>query len=356
MVDVPTFCFDTDEKVRHALKLIQDEPLVQKHCLYRDLSSLMFNWWLQGKASATREKPDVIYERYSLFGNAGLYISQELGVPFMLEVNAPLRAEQEGHHAFTLTRTAEAIERQVLRSADTVIAVSGWLSEWMVKEGLRSQGIHVIPNGISEAVFGRPRSGEAVRTRLNLTGKRVIGYIGSFQQWHDIGGLVTAFKELLNSDEEVRLLLVGHGEMRTAVESPLIAEGLAQKAVFAGHVPYEDVPEYISAMDVPAVPYGHISDFYFSPIKLFECMASGRPTLAASIGQIQEIVEHGKTGWLYRPGDSRDLLQGIRTLLYDSELSSAIGAAGRAKILTSHTWRNVAGQIVGLARELLDRR
>jgi glycosyltransferase involved in cell wall biosynthesis len=129
--------------------------------------------------------------------------------------------------------------------------------------------------------------------------------------------------------------------------------GLADTVVFTGSVPHEQVPQYVAAMDVATVPYGKLDQFYFSPMKLFEYMAAGRPTVAASLGQIAEVVDHGRDGWLYEPGNAQSLAQGIDTILYNPTLGADMGAAARAKVLANHTWRNVALQVIDLARSLI---
>jgi glycosyltransferase involved in cell wall biosynthesis len=106
-------------------------------------------------------------------------------------------------------------------------------------------------------------------------------------------------------------------------------------------------------MDVAVVPYQPIEDFFFSPMKLFESMAAGRPTVAAELGQITEVVRDGQTGLLYPPGDQQRLAQAINRLLGDTRLASRIGAAAREYVLQHHTWRHVTSEVVRIARKLL---
>src|SRR5438876_4831669 len=104
-----------------------------------------------------------------------------------------------------------------------------------------------------------------------------------------------------------------------------------------GAVAFEQVPSYIAAMDVPVVPYAPMVNFYFSPIKLFESMASGRPTVAARIGQLADVIDHGRTGWLYEPGNAGALADGLRCLLSHPALALEIGQAGRSLVTARHT-------------------
>jgi glycosyltransferase involved in cell wall biosynthesis len=357
-VQAPVYSFEPADIAGLALRYLQEEPVIQNHHLDRDLTALAFNWWMQGEGLSIldREKPDVLYERYALFGWAGLQVSRQRGLPLMLEVNSPLRREQTGYDKFVLTRMAELVELDVLRNAAAILPVSRWLKEWIVEQGVGPERIHVMPNGVAERHFVGKPSGDIVRERWGLNGKRVIGYVGSFQTWHDLSGLLEAFQELYREDPDLRLMLVGHGENHGQIARKVKAAGLSDVVILTGAVPFEAVPSNIAAMDVPVVPYSKVSDFYFSPIKLFECMAAGRPVVAAATGQIAEIVEHGKTGWLYEPGSTPGLIDGVRRLLYSPELGAQIGQAGRDLILANYTWKGIAKRIAELACDLTCRR
>jgi glycosyltransferase involved in cell wall biosynthesis len=180
--------------------------------------------------------------------------------------------------------------------------------------------------------------------------------VGSFQRWHDVEGLLQAFSMLYADDHNLRLLLVGDGDQREALEESCLQLGLGSAVIFTGSVPHESVPEYIAAMDVAVAPYNWKEDFYGSPLKLFEYMAAGKPTVAAAIGQIEEVIEHGKTGWLYPSGNHEKLAHGLASLLYSPELSSEMSQAARQKILTDHTWKAIGARVMNLADQLLKNR
>ena len=334
-----------------AWRHIARDPLVRDNHLARDLSSVVHNSWMQqeGRAIIEQEKPDVLYERYSLFGWAGAELSREFGLPLVLEVNSPLCLELEEYEEFTLQRTASRMEREVFHRASAIIAVSQWLKDWIVEQGVDEDRVHVLPNGFSDQLFRASVSGEGVRRQYGLEGSRVVGFVGSFSHWHGVSGLLQAFGELHESDPALRLLLVGDGDLTDELRDVARARGLASSVVFARNIPHAAIPEFIAAMDVAVAPYPKMDNFYFSPLKLFEYMAGGRPTVAAAIGQVEQVIDHGTTGWLYPPGDSRMMAEGLRTLLYDSERARAMGAAARAKSMECYTWSAVAKKTAEIA-------
>lgn len=330
------------------------ESAVQSSHLERDLRSLHLNTvWARdcGAEVVDRERPDVLYERYSLFGTAGLTLAQRLGVPLILEVNAPLVREQSGYKKFPLEHTAEVVEGEIFRNADAIIAVSSWIARYVVERGANPAMVHVIPNGVSSQFVGSP-DGDGVRRLYGLEGRRVVGYAGSFKKWHDLDGLLAAFADVNSGDDSATLLLVGDGPTRRRISDKATECGLAHRVVFTGTVPHDVMATYLAAMDIVAVPYREDPDFYFSPLKLFEAMASGRPTIAARVGQIADVVEHGHTGWLYQAGNRHELVAAVQLLFREPRRAAALGAAARHAVQAERTWQAVARKIAALAEQL----
>lgn len=331
-----------------AWDLVEQEPLVQNNRLERDLRSVFYNVIFARQASSLFKAapPDLLYERYALFGWAGVELSREFRIPLVLEVNAPLCREQEGYDRFTLMATAREMDRHIFAGATLIVTVSRWLKDWIVSLGIDPAKVHVIPNGVSPEMLDPNVSSESVRERHALEGHRVIGYVGSFQDWHDVGGLLRAFAQARGTRPDLRLLLVGNGPRRRAMEALARQLGVEDAVVFTGQVPHDHMASYVAAMDIAVVPYGNRPDFYFSPMKLFESMAMARPTVAASLGQIAEVIEHRKNGWLYEPGNLESLTAALETLLDDPQLARDIGSAARRQVLKSYTWEAVARQVL----------
>jgi glycosyltransferase involved in cell wall biosynthesis len=116
---------------------------------------------------------------------------------------------------------------------------------------------------------------------------------------------------------------------------------------------HEGVPNWIRQFDVALAPYAPPEHpFYFSPLKLFEYMACGVPTVAACIGQIGEVVRHGETGLLYRPGDVDELATACDRLLADEALRHKLGKSAAEQIRGHYTWDHNVKRIVELVRAL----
>src|SRR5262249_16240848 len=136
-------------------RMVQKEPLILDHHLERDLGSVFFNSWLatEGAAIVEHEQPDFLYERYSLFGWGGVELSRRYGIPLILAVDDPLCVEQAGYEKFTMTSTAERMEKETICAADAIVAISQWVADWVVSLGVDRTRVHVIPNGVDGQLF-----------------------------------------------------------------------------------------------------------------------------------------------------------------------------------------------------------
>lgn len=328
-------------------KVLADVP--EPDHLAAEWSRLLYNEYLQRTIAPQLEamQPDVIYERYSLFGYAGLEIAERLGIPLLLEVNAPLTQEQQKYRRLVLKSTAEAVERRLFQRADALFVVSEALAEFARSLGVEAGKINVLPNAVNSERFSPLVGGEDVRKRYGLEGKAVIGFIGSLKQWHDIDTLLDAVRALYAQDERVRLLVVGDGPRLSdlkALNEPFL--------ICTGGVEHDEVPRHLAATDVVAVPYSRNEDQYFSPLKLFEAMAVAKPVVGARLGQVAQIIQDNENGLLYEPDDADDLAAKLREVLTSPDRGEGLGRAARELVLQKHTWLANARRIEAVAKAL----
>jgi glycosyltransferase involved in cell wall biosynthesis len=298
--------------------------------------------------------PDLIYERYALFGTAGVALARELGVPLILEVNAPLSQEQDRYRGLAYRETALELERKVIRSADHVLAVSSGVATWLLEAGVARDRVTVLPNAVDPIRFQAGREErEAVRTGLGLADEPVVGFLGTLKPWHDVATLVRAVGLLRRRTPAVHLLVVGDGPERERLEELARTERIASATTFAGAVPHAGVPAYVAAFDVGVVPYGQEPGSYFSPLKLFEYLAAGLPVVAADVGDIAHCIRERETGLLYPPGDAMALAGAIESLVADPAWARSMARAGREHVIAHHTWEGNARLVAELADHLV---
>jgi glycosyltransferase involved in cell wall biosynthesis len=297
------------------------------------------------------DPPDFIYERASLYGTAGVQLARALKVPLLLELNAPLAAEQTEYRNAAFGELAAAAERLTLCGADAVLVVSTALTEHVISLGVRRADVHVIPNGVDPLLFHPAPRDLSLRARLGLVDGPVLGFVGGLRPWHGVEILPELLAQLAPRHRALRLVIVGDGPLRAPLEDAFRKRRLSEKVVFTGTLPHEEVPAVIRQFDLALAPYPRLEHaFYFSPLKLFEYMACGAAVVAADLGQISDLVRHGRTGLLYPTGKLAALTACCHRLLSNSKLRLTLGRSASKLIHTHYTWERNAGRVIELAR------
>jgi glycosyltransferase involved in cell wall biosynthesis len=284
-----------------------------------------------------------VVERLSLFSLAGLRFARRHGLPFVLEVNAPLAEEQERWRVLALGALARAVERRLHAESDLVVCVSPPLRARAIELGASPGRVAVLANGVDPSLFHPGVAGEDVRRRLRLESGFVVGFLGSLRPWHGIDFLLDAAAATRGAIPSIRVLVVGEGPESAAAQARAVDLGIADAVVFGGWVDHEEVPSHLAACDVVVAPYPPIEPFYFSPMKLVEAMAVGRAVVAPDLPALSNLLRHEENALLYRPGDLAALARSLVRLGRDEALRRRLGERAARETLAERTWdRNAA--------------
>jgi len=292
-------------------------------------------------------KPDVLYERYNLFFHAGLWLKRRTGLPFVLEVNAPLVEERSQHGGLAWPAFARHSEQTLWRAADLILPVTEVLAQKVLAAGADPARVHVIRNGVDESLL-RPHDGEKIRTRLGLGKRLVLGFTGFVRDWHGVDRLLDFMAA--RRDVDLHLLLVGDGPARSALEAQAACLDLTDRITITGTVQREEIPDYVATFDVALQP-AVVS--YASPLKLFEYMALGKPILAPSTDNILEILTHEQDGYLFDPHHANSFHNGLQILCTDKSARDRLGHAARQTLeAKGYLWSKNAARIEDLLNTL----
>jgi glycosyltransferase involved in cell wall biosynthesis len=265
-----------------------------------------------------------VYQRYGLWSAATLEIARRLGVPSVLEINAPLLAEQAEHRELHDPAGAEQYTRRVLAAATAPFAVSGPVARWASTTDPGRRAIPVVPNGVDVERFtpGPVRHGTPP----------VVAFSGTFKPWHGLDLLVDS---VVAADADLRLLLIGDGpELDRTLRRTAWA---GMRVVATGQVNPRDVPALLRMADLAVAPYP-AGTHYFSPLKLAEYLAAGLPTVASAIADVPHLVAANVEALLVPPGDVAATAAALRRLARDPDLRARLGSAGRAAALRRFSW------------------
>jgi len=315
-----------------------------------DLLSLGYNGY--GYAMLRRRarhfRPDLIYERYSLNTVCGVLAARHLGVPIILEVNAPLAQEQEQLGRLTFRALARASERWICSNSTRTIAVTGVLKDVLVREGVPSEQVVVMTNGVDHDTFNPAVSGAEVRRKHDLGDRLVIGFVGWFRKWHGLELLLEAYHAARLAERGARLVLVGDGPARPDLDRFVSAHGLGRDVVFTGPVDHLHIPAYVAAMDVAVQPS---APEYACPMKIVEYMAMAKCVVAPDQPNIREILRAGHSGLLFSQGDRRELEHALVQVAEDAEARLALGRAAFETVTSRRFfWKDNATRVLALAK------
>ncbi|GAA5180401.1 glycosyltransferase [Niveibacterium umoris] len=209
------------------------------------------------------------------------------------------------------------------------IALSQELEKYLTNGvGINSRRVDVVCNGVDANRFAPARSAREPLdgSPFNDPSLVVIGTVGRLQAVKDQVGLVRAFATIAPRDARLRLVIVGEGGMRGAIEAAVRETGLESRVWLAGE--RADVPGVMRSFDVFVLP--SIAEGISNTV--LEAMSSGRAVVATAVGGNPELVVPGETGLLVPALSPDELAQALWSLVVDPARRDAFGRAARARI------------------------
>jgi len=313
-----------------------------------ELFELGFNllaWWRLRKA-VRQLQVELIYERYSLFMFASVWWAKRHQVPIILEINDSCLVHRVRHLFFQ--RIARAIESWIFSNATGLVFISSRFQQ-VAKEAYPNIAPSLVsPNAADLDQFVlNDEAALALRQKLQVEDKVVVGYVGAFVHWHGIDWFVDLIAERLKDYPNVVLLLVGDGVCYPSIKQRIADAGAEQQIILPGRVAHDQVPSYLAAMDFGILPD---SNDYGSPMKLFEFMAMAKGMVAPDFTPIAEVVADGETSWLFKANDRQACVERVLALCSQVEEQQRVGQQARRYIERERQWRHNAEQLLTLVK------
>ena len=199
--------------------------------------------------------------------------------------------------------------------------------------------IRQINCGLDESVLGVGLQPFVTRTDAAA---RTIVCVGRLCPQKGQVSLVNAVRTLRERGRNVRLVLVGDGELRSMIETQMRDHDLGDAVELRGWADQAGVRDALIESDVMALP----SSLEGKPVVIMEAFAMGRPVVTTWVNGIPELVKSSENGWLVPPGDDESLVAALEEVL-DSPPAELVrrGAAGRERVLRDHDIETIADQL-----------
>lgn len=221
----------------------------------------------------------------------------------------------------------QAVDTFALRWFAQIIAVSEQVKRDMVERSIQPENIDVVANGIDPDDPDLHCIGLEARRELGLNeDDLVIGNVARLTAEKAHTRLIGAAAALRPDFPNIRLVIIGDGPERPALEESVRQVNLGDVALFVGNT--DHARRYYSAFDIFALPSLNEG----LPMVLLEAMAAGVPVIASSMGAVPQVVQHEKNGLLVPPGDTDQLVQALRRLAADAVLRAELSRCAMATV------------------------
>lgn len=282
-----------------------------------------------------------------LFHRADIYYTRDLFVGVLIAMLHPRRAAYEAHQIHR-SRIGQNAQGFVARRSRT-IAITGHIADEIAEQDVPRGEILVAHDGIRAARFDAvPAQADARRDIGWPADAFIVGWVGRLHLMGVDKGVDTLVDAIRQLDGVALALVGGPDDMVDDLRAQWQAAGLDPARFLAsGHVRPQDVPRYLSAFDICAMPHPwtHYFAYYTSPIKLFEYMASRRAIVASDLPGFAEVLTHEQSALLVPPGDADALAAAITRLRDDPALREQLASRAYADVMAHYTWAQRAARI-----------
>ena len=314
-----------------------EEP---KEGLYRYLPD--FQRRMEGFLDAEDLHYDVLHSHYWLSGPVALGLKQTRAIPVVAtmhslgEVQRRVRLAQDA-------RERVATEMRIVHEVDQMVAGSPDEREQLLRLYDASPlNTHVVPCGYDSNLF-YPRDKADSRTELNLTGSRIILFVGRMDRIKGVDIVLRAAADLEDRDGLQVVMIGGSTDDSEVGRLKTLARklGIGRHLVFPGAVRQDILPGYYSAADVCIVP----SYYETFGLVAVEAMACGTPVIAARVGGLQATIVDGRSGYLVPWHCPEPYAERLETILGNESLRAAFGKAARESVVNL-TWSNAVDNLL----------
>jgi glycosyltransferase involved in cell wall biosynthesis len=304
-------------------------------------------------------RPHMVIAHNSIAGLAASLAKKITGCLVVLDMTDLLFEYLPSYHEIawlhSFQEIGERIENKVIREADKIITISNTMKKILILRGAKEENINVVYDGVRTDFF-KLRKNEAMvlRRKYAAEAEHVVMFHGVIDPQDQPDIIVDAAKIVLEDHPKTMFWLIGDGAAIPNLREKTRKANIENHFFFSGWVPFEDMPNYISACDVGLVILPDtLSARIRVTLKGFEYWACEKPIVVSKLPALKEIIEEERTGLFYKPGNPEDLAKKIQIILADKLLSKRMGREGRRLVEKEYDWSKLAQEFVTICESMM---
>ena len=334
----------TEDVVRDGVRVIrvaEDPPhlvferdlvawtLAMGHAMIRAGNDLLKTW-----------RPDVVHAHDWLVTHPATALAEQGGVPLVATLHATEAGRHSGWLSQPLNQQVHSVEWWLANRADRLIACSSAMrAEVAHLFDVEPDGIDVIHNGIERRDWRAPAARVAqTRARHSAGGAPVIFFFGRLEWEKGVQDLIAALPRVRRTHPGTRLVIAGRGSHAQWLADQARKHRVRRAVDFVGHLSDRELTATLAAADLVVLP----SKYEPFGIVALEAAAAGAPLVASTAGGLGEVVQDGRTGLSFEPGDVAGLAAAVRSVLDDPAAATRRAKAARERLATDFDWAKIA--------------
>ncbi len=308
------------------------------------------------------QKIDLIHAHSpARFAKYGYKIAKSKNIPFIYEVryfpeDSAVASEKYKKDSFKYKRKHKK-ETKLMKKADAVITLGKAMKNDIKNRGIAEEKIYIVPNGVDAKKFVPLEPNQCLKKKLGIEKKEVIGYIGSIRRMEGIEILLKSFSLLEKKINNIKLLIVGPIRPISYLESLKNYSkilNIKKDVIFTGMVPYEEVNNYYSIIDIFVIPRLNTRENRLvTPLKPLEVMAMGKVLLASDLPALNELIKHNISGDLFKVENSKALAIKLEKYLKTPEKAKMLKQSAREYVVNNYSWSEIVKKYIPIYDKLL---
>jgi glycosyltransferase involved in cell wall biosynthesis len=305
-------------------------------------------------------KPDIVFATHTplTVGLAGIELSRYFEVPFVFEVRDLWPEALVNVGALTNPAAIWWLRRmahRIYRAADHIVALSPGMKDGIVRTGVPSEKVTVIPNASDLDLFRPDLDGTASRERLGLGQRFAAIYFGAMGMANGLEYVIEAARiSAERGRDHLVLVLLGSGGQREELENLARTYGLSNVVFRPPAADKEEVARMVAGCDACLTIYRATREHSWSPNKMFDALAAGKPVLINVPGWLGETIEKNNSGRYVDPHRPEALAEALEELSNDPALCRRMGENARALAERQFDRRLLAAQLEEVLKNAVD--